>query len=229
MAQKKLTGRDSASLKYDLLTALGAAGLYGSPTLQTSVLRLIVVITARYNWSRDEVSIGHAELAGLWGVNERTVKREMKRLTGQGFLVCIRPGVRGRVGAYRLDFDRIASLSKPTWPNVGPAFASRMEQLPTTENVVRVDFGKPADTLQSKTTDPTWDSIQHELYQSYPALYENWFSKLCLDNQTDQWLSLTAPNAFIAEYVQTRLEQILATAVRAKLGPNASVRIFVAG
>jgi len=81
---RKLTGPQAGSLKYDLLTALSVVGLHGSPTLQCSMLRLSAMVTARYNWRLDEISIGQAELARIWGVNERTVKREMKRLTGQG-------------------------------------------------------------------------------------------------------------------------------------------------
>ena len=112
---KKLTGPQAGSLKYDLLTALGVAGLHGSPTVQTSLMRLSAMVTARYNWRLDEISIGQAELARLWAVNERTVKREMKRLTQDGWIICLRPGVRGRVGAYRLNYSRIYENTQPYW------------------------------------------------------------------------------------------------------------------
>ena len=98
MEQIKRIGPKAGSLKYDLLTALSVAGLHGSPTEQTSLMRLNALITARYNWRLEEVSVGQVELARLWSINERTVKREMKRLIGMGILSCIRPGVRGRVG-----------------------------------------------------------------------------------------------------------------------------------
>jgi hypothetical protein len=83
----------TGALKYDLLTALNIMGLHGTPTEQTSLTRLMVLITARYNWRVEEVSIGHIEMARLWAVNDRTVKREMKRLLQMGVLICIRPGV----------------------------------------------------------------------------------------------------------------------------------------
>jgi len=50
------------------------------------MLRLISVVTARYNWRNDELSIGQRDMARLWAVNERTVKREMKRLTEANIL-----------------------------------------------------------------------------------------------------------------------------------------------
>ena len=55
----RLTGKGAGAEKYDLLTALSVAGLSGSPTEQTSMLRLIAVLTARYNWAADELSMGH--------------------------------------------------------------------------------------------------------------------------------------------------------------------------
>ena len=44
------------------------------------MLRLIALITARYNWQRDELSVGQSEMARIWGVHDRTVKREVRRL-----------------------------------------------------------------------------------------------------------------------------------------------------
>ena len=80
MEQIKRVGPNAGALKYDLLTALSVAGLHGTPTEQTSLMRLTALITARYNWRLEEVSVGQDELARLWAVNLRTVKREMKRL-----------------------------------------------------------------------------------------------------------------------------------------------------
>jgi len=117
----KRVGPKASALKYDLLTALTVTGLHGTPTEQTSCLRLTALITARYNWRLDEVCVGHEALAQMWAVNTRTVKREMKRLMDWGVLLCIRPGVRGRVGAYRLNYARIYELSRPVWAQVGPA------------------------------------------------------------------------------------------------------------
>ena len=92
----RLTGPEAGVIKYDLLTALSVAGLNGSPTLQTSLMRLIAAVTSRYNWRADELSVGQRDLARMWSVNERTVKREIKRLTDAQLLICTRGGVRGR-------------------------------------------------------------------------------------------------------------------------------------
>ena len=49
METLKATGTDAGVIKYDLLTALSVAGLNGGPRLQTSLMRLIAAVTARYN------------------------------------------------------------------------------------------------------------------------------------------------------------------------------------
>ena len=44
----------------------------------------MALITTRYNWQRDELTMGQGEIARLWSVDDRTVKREMARLAGAG-------------------------------------------------------------------------------------------------------------------------------------------------
>ena len=128
MDAKRYTGPQAGSQKYDLLTALSVAGLSGSPGFQTSMLRLVALVTARYNWGRNELTVGQREMARLWSVDERTVKREIKRLTAASILLQLRPGVRGRVAAYRLNIAEIHRLSAPVWDRVGPDYADRMAQ-----------------------------------------------------------------------------------------------------
>ena len=74
------TGRGASSRKYDILTALGAFALRGSKHEQRRMLRFMLLITARYNWRRDRLSVGQREIAMMWSCDERTVKREMARL-----------------------------------------------------------------------------------------------------------------------------------------------------
>ena len=163
MEHLKRVGPKAGGLKYDLLTALNVTGLHGTPTEQTSLMRLSALITARYNWRIEEVSIGHAELARLWGVNDRTVKREMKRLMAMGVLLCIRPGVRGRVGAYRLNYARIYALSRPLWACVGSDFEGRMIEVSGERTVVTVNF-QPSETpkprLVSDQNTGTWGAVR---------------------------------------------------------------------
>ena len=94
-----IRGPHAGGGKYDILTALAAAGLAGTPADRCTALRLIAMITARYDWTSDSVAVGQAEVARLWAASLRTVKREMKRLTASGLLVSLAPGVRGRVGS----------------------------------------------------------------------------------------------------------------------------------
>lgn len=216
MEHVKRVGPKASALKYDLLTALTVTGLYGTPTEQTSCLRLTALITARYNWRLDEVCVGHEALAQMWAVNTRTVKREMKRLMDWGVLLCIRPGVRGRVGAYRLNYARIYELSRPVWAQVGADFEDRMIETSGEKTVVRVDFQAPPPRLVAVPVEPGqggWAAVRHALRAQDVGVYENWFAKLAVDQLTDDTLVLRAPNSFVARYIETHFARRLAEAV----------------
>lgn len=220
MEQVKRVGPKAGGLKYDLLTALNVTGLHGSPTEQTSLMRLSALITARYNWRIEEVSVGHAELARLWGVNDRTVKREMKRLMSMGVLLCIRPGVRGRVGAYRLNYARIYEVSRPLWAFVGTDFEDRMIEVSGERTVVTVNFHKPMPAkpcLVSDSGTGTWGAVRRRLQAEHPALFESWFAKLVQDNVTEDAVTLRAPNGFVSRYIETHFAQILGAVIDAEM------------
>lgn len=218
MDAKRYTGPQAGSQKYDLLTALSVAGLSGSPGFQTSMLRLVALVTARYNWGRNELTVGQREMARLWSVDERTVKREIKRLTAASILLQLRPGVRGRVAAYRLNIAEIHRLSAPVWDRVGPDYADRMAQQgppPAAPTVTQVDFAaaQPADpTLQ---IDPPagqggpWARTLARLAQLEPALHRSWFAALTPGACEAGVLTLRAPSQFQARYVQTHHQRLL--------------------
>lgn len=126
MVAIKATGPQAASMKYDVLTALGLIGLGAEGVMQRSMMRLITLVTARYNWRVGEVSIGRNDLARLWAVDERTVKRELARLKAAGFLSVRKPGVRGRVTTYALELDAVLAASRADWARVGPDYAARL-------------------------------------------------------------------------------------------------------
>lgn len=192
------------------------------------MMRLCVLVTARYNWRLDEVSIGHQELAQLWAVNDRTVKREMKRLTECGVLVCKRPGVRGRVGGYRLDYDRIYDLTRPSWARIGSDFASRMSLMPSNRTVVKVDFAarEPVNPLQGCSG--RWGDVRRHLQETQPALFEAWFGKLAQVSHAENVLVLEAPNRFVAAYIETHLATKLAEAVQHVLGRSTKISLTAA-
>lgn len=218
MAIPKLAGPGAGVRKYDLLTALAVAGLAGSPCFSTSMTRLIALVTARYNWRLDEVSIGQAELARLWSVDLRTVKREVKRLRDHGVLIVKRAGVRGRVSTYRLDHARIDAMTESTWPQVGPDFHERMlttrgralsspgadiqaDGTSTTNTVVSFP-GRLAAEADARTE---WGRARQLLKQADPALYTAWFAPLTRLGVTDGVLQLRAPTEFHRNYVSTHL------------------------
>ena len=112
-------GREAASRKYDILSALMAFALAKDKHVQRQVMRIMALITTRYNWQRDELTMGQGEIARLWSVDDRTVKREMARLRAQGWLVLKRQGARGRVSVYGMDLNRMLEDTRPTWPLIG--------------------------------------------------------------------------------------------------------------
>lgn len=126
MLLKKSVGRGSATRKYDLLTILGAHALAQDRGLQRQTLRLICLITARYNWQYDQLSVGQEEIARLWSVDPRTVKREMAALRQRGWLVERRAAARGRVTLYGLGIDRILDDTRAVWERVGPDLVARL-------------------------------------------------------------------------------------------------------
>lgn len=136
MLTTRPVGRRAAARKYDILTALGAHALATGRSEQILALRLITLITARYNWGRDELTVGQREIARLWSVDERTVKREMAKLRGRGWLELLRAGARGRVAEYRLGIERLMQDTRPGWERVGPDFAHRLEETPADDKVV---------------------------------------------------------------------------------------------
>ncbi len=228
MQPSRLVGPGSGVAKYDVLTALSVGALHRSPAAQVSVLRLIALITARYNWQRDELSIGQSEMARIWGVHDRTVKREVRRLQDAGFLTCLRPGVRGRVASYRLDRAGIERFSRPVWDLLGADFASRAGQLmaaaPAT-NVVRLDFGAATETAPGRDVaspgpaSGTWAGVLDRLAGVQPEATANWYRRLSMVAHRDGVLVLAAPNRFVRDYVATHLREPLLAAAAAELGP----------
>lgn len=219
MEQRKLTGPRVGVHKYDLLTALSLVGLNGSKTVRTSMLRLIALVTARYNWRTDELTVGQRDMARMWAINERSVKREMKRLTDAEILICKRAGVRGRVGAYRLNQPRIADLSEPCWSTVGPDFEQRMREnyRKTEVKVVPLQNYRGADK-PAPVTDGPWGRAMARLATEEPALFEAWFARLEFIDCENATLRLRTPGAFIQRYIETHLMRNLIEVAEQELG-----------
>lgn len=205
-------GREAGSRKYDILSALMAFALSQDKTRQRQVMRLMSLITSRYNWQRDELSMGQAEIAKLWSVDQRTVKREMAKFRSLGWLVLKRQGARGRVSVYGLDLGALMEDTRPAWPNLGEDFAARMAPQEThapESNVV------PLRPVAAPVDDGSvWAQAQRQLHSEAAGEYASWFQQLSEVECAEGRLVLAAPTRFHATYVETHLMRRLVAAVR---------------
>ena len=216
MKHVKPVGRQAASRKYDILTALGAFACAGDKHVQRLVLRFMTLIVARYNWQADELSIGQAEIANLWSVDARTVKREMARLRDMGWLVQKRPAARGRVATHGVDLDCILRVTQPHWQAIGSDFVARL-QTPdpqdgaSTGNVVAFPRAAAVELPEGATP---WDRVLARLSAEDPALYATWFASLRLREGQGEALVVVAPSRFHATFVSTHYLGRLIAAMR---------------
>ncbi|MGG7567865.1 DnaA N-terminal domain-containing protein [Rhodovulum sp. DZ06] len=215
----------AASTKYDLLAALSAQALRGGKIGERLTLRLVTLITARYNWARDELSIGRAEIARLWSVDERTVKREIGKLKQAGFLVVKRPGVRGRVTVYGLGLEALRAATQEAAVALGPDFEERLApgagQGDAAAGGEVVPFpGAPAGAAggaSSPAAGPAeWQAIRGALQKRNPDRFACWFAALEAESDGAGGLVLRAPTGFLARYVgQHYSEDLRAAAIEA--------------
>ncbi|MDT8853582.1 hypothetical protein RNZ50_00755 [Paracoccaceae bacterium Fryx2] len=226
MKQRKPVGRAASAAKYDLLTALGTHACQGDKHRQRLVLRLITLIVARYNWQTDEIAVGQREMARLWAVDERTVKRDVARLRSLGWLVQRHAAVRGRVAVHGLDIAAILRATQDDWPAVGPDFVSRMTPEAAAEPAGNVVPFRPAGAApDAEPGDTLWGRAQRRLMAENPALFTAWFRPLVEAGQADGVFDLLAPTRFHAVFVTTHhLAQVLA-AVQAQDATIRSVTV----
>lgn len=227
MSKRQVTGPGAAVIKYDILTAISLIGLQGRQSLQRTVIRLLAAVTARYNWQRDELSIGHRDLSRLWAVSERTVIRELQKLQTVGILIRKRAGARNRVASYKLDIERVMDLSCDHWNTVGADFSARMTALTSVSSPEQEQ--REPHILKSKSTgetsNPTWAKVCDALRKEDEHLFNNWYSKLGYSSYSDRTLRLSAPNNFIADYISRNLSMTLLEAAAGELGPIRDVQI----
>lgn len=228
MLASKAVGRDAATKKYDMLTALAAYALSQDKGTQRLVLRLMVLITARYNWRRDELSMGRKEIARIWSVDERTVKREMAKFRGLDWVTVKRAGARGRVTTYAIRFENILTMTRDIWPAVGPDFVQRMG---TIENPEAASGDVIPFTGATKTPPPDfsdgshWSLASAALYSENETLFGAWFKPLTQTGRAGGCVILEAPSRFHAQYVTTHFYDKILTAICAQDGSIQSVEI----
>ena len=206
MLMNKAVGRNGAERKYDLLTVLGSYALSQGKSLQRQTLRLICLITARYNWQNDELSVAQTDIARLWSVDPRTVKREMCSFRERGWLFEKRAAARGRVTLYGLGIPQILDDTRSAWEKVGPDLVARLvpaEPAPEPGNII------PFPQVSLPASDTVWGQIAQRLSLEHPAAYQAWFAGLDAQEGEEGVLILKSPSGFHARYVETHLRTIL--------------------
>lgn len=208
-AARKISGPGSAAIKYDILTALLVTAARGDAVEARLALRLSLLITARFNWRSGCFAVGQKEMARMWGVTERTAKREMAELRGRGWIALEVPAARGRVAQYRIELPVVLAATMPHWDAVGPDFTARMVAAPEpeTSNVVplRRDVALPVEDGTG------WAAAATRLQAQDPAVWGAWFAPLTPVDLESGILTLMAPSRFIADYVRTHyLPRLLA-------------------
>lgn len=194
-------GPGASAIKYDILTALLVTASQGEPSRARLALRLSLVITARYNWRSGRFAVAQKELARMWGVTERTAKREMAAMRTLGWVRVAVPAARGRVAQHEIMIARLMQDSMPLWESVGPDYAARMSGTPeqSQSNVVPL---RPEPTAPHESG-TIWAEASAQLAQSDAAVHRAWLSQLVTADEGEGGLTLMAPSAFAAQYVQT--------------------------
>jgi hypothetical protein len=197
-------GRNASALKYDILTAIAVRALTDTAGARTTALRLIALITARYDWRRDEVSIGRNELAQLWKTSEATAKRELGKFKSQGLLEIKRPGVRGRVAAYRLCHSNLSEKTRPNWDQIGGHFTERMADF------LNMDGSAPKtpnSTVEAEAQ--VWRHMVSTLsVELSPAVLEKWILPLIFVSADHGTVVLRAPSAFQSDIAQPTISMV---------------------
>lgn len=215
MQVAKPVGRNASALKYDILSAIGVMALAGDKHRQRLVMRLMVLITTRYNWQHNELSIGRAEIARLWSVDERTVKREMAKFRTAGWLEVKRAGAKGRVTVYALNLDGLLGDTRASWDTIGSDFVARMQErqggagetgsAQADPKVIPFQPRAPGGAAEG-----TWGRVLARLRSESPAQASTWFGQLSEMSRDGGRVRLAAPTRFVADYVSTHfLPQLL--------------------
>jgi hypothetical protein len=209
MAFKQPVGPSASARKYDLLTAMGTLALSAPPGEQRLILRLMVAITARYNWASDTLAVAQTDLARLWSVDPRTVKRAMAQYRQRGWLFQKRAPGRGRVGEYGLSLERLMQDTSALWPAVGSDFVERLSAPPAQQTPPRpqmqgtvVPFPVPAGTDEETRL---WPLIQRAFDQIEPAQAQAWLGNVTSAGLEGNVLVLNVPGRFRANYLRTHL------------------------
>lgn len=203
MIQHKVRPQTAAARKYDVITALSAWALSQDKSVQRQILRFICLITARYNWQNNHLSPGQSEIARLWSVDVRTVKRDIAALKARGWLVEKQRASQGRVATYGLDLERILADTEEAWGCAGPDLQARLQREPAPAVAV------PAQNAQPVGGDERWQRLSRRLAQEDQHVWRTWLAPLTPVVGEGRDVVLRAPSGFHASYVQTHFRSRL--------------------
>lgn len=219
---KRLVGPGAGARKYDLLTAIALAGLTETVLSRTLALRLIALVTARYDWARDQVAVGHTELTRLWSVSRRTVIRDVDKLMTLGVLRRVAEGRRGRVSVYRLGHDALDVITAPLWPKAGRPLEERMTR-PSAEAV-------PLQRPPVLDAPSPWRDARDRLAAALgDATMIRWIDPLRFEAAEGGVLMLGAPSRFMADYVAQQFGLKVEAAAAAAFGARLRLSLRVEG
>lgn len=217
VSASRVSGPGASAIKYDILTALLVMAARGEAVEARLALRLSLLITARYSWRLGTFAVGQREMARMWGVTERTAKREVAALRAMGWIEIAVPAARGRVAQYRIAMETVLRGTMPHWEAVGPDFAARMAGAPDTAgqgtgNVVPLRRDLPSPPPEDGTS---WPAAAERLRAQDPAVYGAWFAGLVPVEAEAGVLTLAAPSRFVADYVRSHFQGRILAAVLA--------------
>lgn len=223
----------SASLKYDVLSALAVAALSQKDRTRIDYFRLIALITSRYDWLRGEVSIGHSQLAELWSIDVRSVKRQVAYYADAGLMRKSRAGVRGRVTVYEIDILKLIETTRPTFAKIGPDLEERLDQFygaavqsetaqdsAETKTLGEINRDRVGATssdsalLRPANVDREDGRIRSALRCALsPSVFERWFKDVTIRKASSGAIEFLFPTKFTADYVERTFEKQLTTVV----------------
>jgi len=195
-----ISGPNAAVAKYDVISALTCVALTGGRSQQTIIMRLINLITCRYNWRKNELSIGSEEVAELTFTSQRTAKRTLKALTDQRFLIVRLQGRKGRVTKYGLGLSAIFQAAAPHAKPKYHQFSERIDAVPlgTSISDPAIDFTVEAQPCQG------WTAICTDIADKSQPLYVNWFADMVGTVKNGE-LTVACKTNFIQNYARTKL------------------------
>ena len=237
-----LRGPRASVVKYDIVAAINGAGLAKASLSKDLAQRLTLLIVSRYNWLTNEISAGHMQLAMLWSVDLRRVKRVLAELRDIGVLAVKRAGRKGLVTVYSLDLSRIAAITRPYWNLLGADIAARLDaafpekvapvsalEAPSAAREdVAGDIGQQSNVVGiAEVRRQRADPVRHALAQEIsPPAFERWIKPL-VHERRDDGVVFTAASSFVANYVERQFGHRIERAIR-QLFPDIRRVMFIA-